>query len=138
MDPRPDFDRIVADTRTEFTIRVRKWRTSMSGCAWQVRHPRGKVVRWIESPRPRSALSLSIFLHEVGHHVIGFDRFSRRCEEEYHVWLWAMDRLKSLNIDPGPAVDRRFNLSMQYALAKAMRRGLRSVPADLQVFAPAA
>ena len=34
----------------------------------------------------RGALSLAVFLHEVGHHVIGFDRYKQRCEEEYHVW----------------------------------------------------
>ena len=101
MTSRPDFDAIVAATRLEFGIRVRRWRTTMSGCAWRVDHPGGRSIRWVEAPRPKSPLSLSIFLHEVGHHVIGFDRYTRRCEEEYHVWLWAIDRLRWLGIEPG-------------------------------------
>ena len=138
MTSRPDFDAIVAATRLEFGVRVRRWRNTMSGCAWRVDHPDGRSIRWIESPRPKSPLSLSIFLHEVGHHVIGFDRYTRRCEEEYHVWLWAIDRMRTLGVEPGEAVTRRFDLSMRYAMSKALRRGLKTVPSDLNVFLPAA
>ena len=138
MTSRPDFDAIVAATRLEFGIRVRRWRTTMSGCAWRVDHPGGRSIRWVEAPRPKSPLSLSIFLHEVGHHVIGFDRYTRRCEEEYHVWLWAIDRLRWLGIEPDENVMRRFDLSMRYAVSKAMRRGLKTVPSDLNVFLTAA
>lgn len=134
----PAFDQIVADTRQEFGIRVRRWRKSMSGCAWRVDHPDGRIIRWIEAPRPKSPLSLSIFLHEVGHHVIGFDQYGRRCEEEYHVWLWAIDRMRFLGIDPNPAVHRRFDVSMRYAVSKAMRRGLKALPSELDAFRPAA
>lgn len=119
-------------------IRVRKWRRNMSGCAWQVSYRNGRVVRWIEAPVPKTSISLAIFLHEVGHHVIGFDRFRRRCEEEYHVWQWALDQMRKAGIDPDAKVRRRYQLSMEYAVGKAMRRGIKDLPATLSQFIPAA
>jgi hypothetical protein len=107
----------------------------MSGCAWQVSHRTGKVDRWIEAPYPKTAISLAVFLHEVGHHAIGFDRFRKRCEEEYHVWLWAMAQMRHLGVEPDAKVLRRFDLSMRYAVGKAIRRGIRNLPSDLMQFA---
>jgi hypothetical protein len=126
---------IVAATKSLHDIRVRRWRTSMTGCAWRVYHHDGRVVNWIESPRPRTPISLAIFLHEVGHHVIGFERYKKRCEEEYHVWLWALREMDRLGIPADARVQRRFQLSMQYAVAKALRRGLKNLPAPLAAFA---
>lgn len=110
----------------------------MSGCAWQERFADGAVVRWVEAPYPRSRVSLAIFLHEVGHHVVGFGRYKRRCEEEYHVWRWAMETMRDLGIEPDARVMRRFELSMRYAVSKALRRGVRELPDELLPFAPAA
>jgi hypothetical protein len=98
----------------------------------------GRVDNWIESPVPRTPISLAIFLHEVGHHVIGFQRYRKRCEEEYHVWLWALDEMHRLGFVPDEKVHRRFELSMQYAVGKAVRRGLRSLPQPLHRFLPKA
>lgn len=110
----------------------------MSGCAWQERYADGRTVRWIEAPYPRSPVSLAIFLHEVGHHVIGFDRYRRRCEEEYHVWHWAIETMRKLGVEPDARVLRRFERSMQYAVEKALRRGVKQLPGELMQFAPAA
>jgi hypothetical protein len=115
-------------------IRVRKWRRSMSGCAWRVYYHDGRVINWIEAPRPKTPLSLAIFLHEVGHHVIGFERFKKRCEEEYHVWRWAIEQMRDLGVVPDKKVQRRFELSMQYAVGKALRRGIKELPKPLQQF----
>jgi hypothetical protein len=131
------FSTIVRDMRQKYDLRVRKWRTTMSGCAWRVYHADGRSVNWIESPYPKTPISLAIFLHEVGHHVIGFERYKRRCEEEYHVWVWAIDQMKKLGVDPDARVRRRFNLSMQYAVDKAMRRGLKDLPQTLHRFVSA-
>jgi len=131
------FTPIVRDMRQKYDLRIRKWRTSMSGCAWRVYHADGRSVNWIESPYPKTPISLAIFLHEVGHHVIGFERYRRRCEEEYHVWVWAIDQMKKLGVEPDARVRRRFNLSMQYAVDKAMRRGLKDLPQTLHRFVPA-
>lgn len=132
------FEPIVRHIKSQHQIRIRRWRRNMSGCAWQVRYDDGRVVRWIESPYPRTPISLCIFLHEVGHHVIGFDRFKRRCEEEYHAWTWAIEQMRALGIAPGPKVETRFQLSMEYAVGKALRRGMKSLPDSLQPFAPRA
>ncbi|HSU66395.1 MAG TPA: hypothetical protein VLJ39_05970 [Tepidisphaeraceae bacterium] len=129
---------IVRRIRSKHEIRVRRWRRTMSGCAWQVRYEDGRVIRWIESPYPRTPISLAIFLHEVGHHVIGFERYKRRCEEEYHAWTWAIEQMQSLGIEPDAHVLERFQLSMEYAVGKALRRGIKELPDPLLQFAPRA
>jgi hypothetical protein len=133
-----DFNRIVQHARSRYDVKVRRWRSSMSGAAWRVYHHDGRVLNWIEAPRPKTPISLAIFLHEVGHHAIGFERYKRRCEEEYHVWLWALDEMKRHGVAPDAKVRKRFDLSMQYAVAKAMRRGIKHLPAPLRRFRCAA
>jgi hypothetical protein len=136
--PVADFSPIVETMKSRYDLRVRKWRRSMSGCAWRCYHHDGRVVNWIESPIPKTPLSLAIFLHEVGHHAIGFSTYKKRCEEEYHVWVWAIAQMRKLGIEPDERVARRFDLSMQYAVGKAMRRGLKDLPQPLEQFLPKA
>ena len=133
-----NYSLIVRLMKSRYDLRVRRWRRNMSGCAWRVYHHDGRVVNWIESPFPKTAISLSIFLHEVGHHVIGFERFKKRCEEEYHVWQWALNEMRKLGVEPDAKVHRRFELSMQYAVGKAMRRGIKALPEPLTRFLPKA
>jgi hypothetical protein len=128
------FATIVRDMRRKYDLRIRKWRTTMSGCAWRVYHADGRAVNWIEAPYPKTPISLAIFLHEVGHHVIGFEKYKKRCEEEYHVWLWAIKEMKKLGVEPDERVQRRFDLSMQYAVDKAVRRGIKQLPLTLHRF----
>lgn len=129
---------VVELMKSRYSIRIKKWRRNMSGCAWRVYHADGRVHNWIEAPVPRTPISAAIFLHEVGHHVIGFDRYKRRCEEEYHVWVWALEQMKELGIAHDERVRRRFALSMEYAVGKAVRRGLKILPEPLTKFLPAA
>jgi hypothetical protein len=129
-----DYSNIVEQMKQTYGVRVRKWRRAMSGCAWRVYYHDGRVINWIEAPVPRTPISLAIFLHEVGHHVIGFERYKRRCEEEYHVWVWAINQMRELGIEPDAKVHRRFQLSMQYAVGKAMRRGIKALPELLEQF----
>ena len=133
-----DFSRIVEKMKHKYQLKVRKWRTTMSGCAWRVYHHDGRAVNWIESPYPKTPISLAIFLHEVGHHAIGFQTYKKRCEEEYHVWVWAIKEMRRLGVEPDARVRRRFELSMQYAVGKAMRRGLKLLPEPLGQFVPKA
>jgi hypothetical protein len=133
-----DYDQIVTDLKARYQIRVHRWRRSMSGCAWRVYYMDGTVVNWVESPYPKSPLSLAIFLHEIGHHVIGFHSFKRRCEEELHAWNWALRMLESMNVEIDDRVRRRYRLSMEYAVGKAVRRGMKLVPEPLRRFAVAA
>ena len=110
----------------------------MTGCAWRVTHADGRTTNWIESPVPRTPISLAIFLHEVGHHVIGFDAYRRRCEEEYHAWAWALARMAAVGCPPDGRTLARFDLSMRYAVGKAVRRGMGSIPPPLARFASVA
>lgn len=134
----PDYSQLIDDLKKCYDVRVRKWRRSMSGCAWRVLYHDGRVINWIEAPVPRTPISLAIFLHEVGHHVIGFDRYKKRCEEEYHVWVWAIRKMRELGVEPDERVERRVRLSMQYAVNKAVRRGIKAIPQQLEQFLPQA
>jgi hypothetical protein len=131
-----DFSHIVEEMKTRHDVRVRRWRTGMSGKAWRVYYHDGRVVNWIESPKPKTPISLSIFLHEVGHHVIGFARYRKRCEEEFHVWMWALNEMRRHQVEPDYKVHRRVELSMRYAVGKAMRRGIKEVPELLLKYLP--
>jgi hypothetical protein len=126
-----DYAQIVEQMKQHHDVRVRKWRRSMSGCAWRVYFHDGRVINWIESPVPRTPISLAIFLHEIGHHVIGFDTYKRRCEEEYHAWQWAIGQMRKLGVEPDAKVTRRVERSMQYAVDKAVRRGIKQIPETL-------
>ncbi|HEX4056609.1 MAG TPA: hypothetical protein VHX86_20305 [Tepidisphaeraceae bacterium] len=126
-----DFNTIVEKMKRRYDIRVRRWRSNMSGKAWRVYYHDGRVINWIESPKPKTPLSLAIFLHEVGHHVIGFERYRTRCEEEFHVWMWALKEMRRRGIEPNEKVHRRVELSLRYAVSKAVRRGIKRIPESL-------
>jgi hypothetical protein len=128
---------IVRALKNRYRIRVRRWRGSMSGCAWRTYHADGRETNWIEAPVPRSPVSLAVFLHEVGHHVIGFETYRRRCEEEHAAWLWALAEMRRLGVEPDGRTLRRFERSMQYAVGKAERRGIRGLPVELAQYSSA-
>ena len=90
----------------------------------------------IESPYPRGPMSCVVFLHEIGHHAIGFGKYRPRCLEEYFAWKWALREMKAHGFNVTSAVDKRFERAMRYALAKALRRGLKRVPSELLQFIP--
>lgn len=115
-------------------VRVRKWRTAMSGCAWTVSYADGRTSRLIESPRPRGPVSAAIFLHEVGHHVIGLGRFKPRCLEEYYAWAYSIAQLRAWGVAITPRVLERVRLSLEYAVGKAARRGMKAIPAELTAY----
>jgi hypothetical protein len=134
----PDWSHIVDSMKSRYDLRIRRWRRTMSGCAWRVYHHDGRVVNWIEAPVPKTPISLAIFLHEVGHHAIGFKTYRKRCEEEYHVWMWAIAQMRGFGVQPDAKVHRRVQLSMQYAVGKAMRRGIKQLPETLTQYLPQA
>lgn len=125
------YDQLVADMKREHGVRVRKWRTSTSGCAWAVHYSDGSMSRLIESPYPRGAVSCGVFLHEIGHHVIGLGRYRPRCLEEYHAWAWSLRTMQDRGFRIAPSLERRVHESLHYAVAKAQRRGLKSIPEEL-------
>ena len=130
-----DYSQIVEELKRRYGVRVRRWRKNMTGCAWRVFYRDGSVINWIESPLPKTPISLAIFLHEIGHHAIGFDTYRLRCEEEFRAWEFALAEMRRAGVEPDERVERRVELSVRYAVDKAMRRGLKRVPATLQTFA---
>jgi hypothetical protein len=122
-------------------LRVKRWRRGTTGVAYELRTAgrRGtpdRVERWIEAPYPRGPVSCAVFLHEIGHHAIGLGAVSPRCLEEYHAWRWAAEGLAAAGIPVGPSVERRMREGLEYAVAKALRRGLRRLPPELAPYAP--
>jgi hypothetical protein len=130
------YEAMTREMLARYNVRVRKWRTSMSGIAWYVTYRDGHVQRLIESPRPRGPMSAAIFLHEIGHHAIGFNVYKPRCLEEYHAWQFSLREMERLGLNITESVHRRVDRSLRYAVAKAQRRGIREVPAELLPYLP--
>jgi len=137
--PRPiqkKYDAIVEKMKEIYGFKIRKWRSSMSGCAWELKDKQGNIYRMLESPYPKGPMSCAIFLHEVGHHAIGFNTYKPRCLEEYYAWEWSLSAMKANNINVTANVLKRRDNALQYAVAKALRRGLKRVPIELEPFIP--
>jgi hypothetical protein len=133
---RQRYEQLVEVMKCRYAIRVRRWRRRMSGCAWEMHDRHGNTVaRWIESPRPRTPISAAIFLHEVGHHAIGFRTYKPRCLEEYMAWQWALRAMSEHQIPIDGKVARRVESSLRYAVAKARRRNIKSLPQELVKYA---
>lgn len=125
------YDTVVRVMLARYGIKVRKWRTSMSGIARLSVYKDGTVLRTLESPRPKGPMSMAVFLHEIGHHAIGFDVYKPRCLEEYHAWRWSLEAMAHNNLPITDSVRYRMARSLHYAVAKARRRGIKGVPAEL-------
>jgi hypothetical protein len=131
------YDALVIEMKSLHGIRVRKWRRSSSGVAWEARYRDGRIVRYIAAPYPRGPMSCAIFLHEVGHHAIGLGVYRPRCLEEFVAWQWALREMRARGFAVTPSVEKRVRESLRYAVEKARRRGLRDLPPELAAFAPA-
>lgn len=128
------YDALVSEMKRVHGVRVVRWRSSTSGCAWEVAYSTGGVARLIEAPYPRGPMSCAIFLHEIGHHAIGLRRFRPRCLEEFHAWRWALEEMEAQGFSVTAAVTKRRDDALRYAVAKAVRRGLRRVPIELEPY----
>ena len=128
------YDELVQRMKNAHNIAIRKWRMSMTGVAYELRYSNGRMKRMVSAPRPRSPVSACIFLHEVGHHAIGFRKFRPRCLEEYHVWQWAFAQMRRYGIPINPRVLRHYRRSMYHYVRLARRRGLRQLPPILGEF----
>jgi hypothetical protein len=129
------YDALVREMKRTYGVRVRKWRGSTSGCAWVVRYDDGTVSRLVEAPYPRGPVSCAIFLHEIGHHAIGWDTHRLRCLEEHDAWRWALDAMRARGLNVTEAVEKRMAESLRHAVAKAKRRGLKRIPPELLRYA---
>jgi hypothetical protein len=129
------YDAMTRDMLHAYGVRVRRWRSAMSGIAWELRYHDGRTARLIECPRPKGPMSAAIFLHEIGHHAIGFNTYKPRCLEEYYAWAFALEQMARLNLNITDGVRRRMHDSLHYAVQKARRRGIRSIPSELEPYA---
>lgn len=129
------YDQLVIEMKRIHGVRVVKWRSSTSGCAWEVHYANGINARLIEAPYPRGPMSCAVFMHEIGHHAIGLKRFRPRCLEEYHAWRWGLKEMESRGFNVTPAVLSRRDAALRYAVAKAIRRGIRALPEELLPYA---
>lgn len=125
------YDAMVNELLLEHGIKVRKWRKNSSGIARLTEYRDGRIVRTLESPYPRGPVSAGIFLHEVGHHVIGFGTYKPRCLEEFKAWEYAMAEMERRGLAINDALRDRVRRSLGYAVGKATRRGLRDLPVEL-------
>ncbi len=131
------YEEITRQMLKEQGVRVRKWRSSMSGVAWQVTYQDGTMSKLIESPKPKGPMSAAVFLHEIGHHAIGFGTYKPRCLEEYYAWKYSIEKMEELGLNVTDRVHARMRDSLEYAVAKALRRGLKRVPEELVPYIPA-
>lgn len=128
------YDAVVELMLARYNIRVRKWRSAMSGVAWYITYRDGRQVNLIEAPRPKGPMSVAVFLHEIGHHAIGFDVYKPRCLEEYHAWRFALAAMHEHGLNITDQVRYRMHQSLWYAVSKAKRRGIRKIPDELLPF----
>jgi len=128
------YEFMTRDLLRIYGVRVRKWRSSMSGVAWEVTYRDGTVSKLIESPRPKGPMSAAVFCHEIGHHAIGFRTYRPRCLEEHHAWAWSLRTMAQYELNITQGVRDRMHDSLHYAIEKARRRGLRHLPPELQPF----
>ncbi len=128
------YDGIVVEMKQKYGIRINKWRSSMSGCAWEVAYRDGTLSRLIESPYPKGPMSCAVFLHEIGHHAIGLHRYRPRCLEEYLAWKWSLEAMVAHDVKVTDRVQRRVADSLWYAVRKARKRGLKKLPVELVPF----
>jgi hypothetical protein len=117
-----------------YKISIRRWRKHMSGMAYELKYADGRIKRLISAPRPRSAVSAAIFLHEVGHHAIGFKRYPCRCLEEYYVWHWTFREMHARHIPITDRVLRHYRRSMQHYIRQATPHDVWKLPVPPHTF----
>ena len=128
-----NYRELIREVKERYKISVIKWRRHMTGIAYELAYPDGTIKRLIEAPKPRGPVSAAIFLHEVGHHAIGFKRYKPRCLEEHYVWQWTFREMESRHIPITPGVTKHFKLSMYHYVTRC-RRAHETVPHELHHF----
>lgn len=98
-------------------LRVRRWRSSTTGCAYH-------HTPEIEGPVPRGRVSFAVLAHEVGHKALHHGRSKPRWLEEVEAWEFALLQFERLNLgDPGVGVRRRAERGIAHSFGMAVRRG---------------
>jgi len=104
-------------------VKVMTVRASMSGVAYI-------EDRIISAPKPIKPLHFAIFAHEVGHIANGHVKL--RWKEELEAWSFAIAQFKVFGFRIPKEVKQRMNHSLSFALAKALNRNMKVIPAELR------
>ena len=110
----------------------------MSGCAWRVLSPRraGGELDRIALPAHAGAAWRS-FCHEVGHHVIGFDRYKKAIRRGISRLAVGPAADALLGVEPDEKVLRAYDLSMRLCRGQSPAAWIEG-PARAAVGLPAA
>lgn len=130
----PKYEHMKDTLLAENGITVQKWRTNMSGVAILAVGSRGERYKLLESPYPRGPVSAAVFCHEVSHHILGVGSIKPRCLEELAAWDGAIELMERFGIRVTERVLDRRERSLRYAVYKARRSGLKSLPSQLEPF----
>lgn len=109
---------LINNLMKENNIKLKGYKTNLTGVAYP-------DERSIIIPKPTTKLRLSICLHEVGHIVLNHNNKKKRYIEEKEAWDFALNYMKKEKIPITKKVRIRRKESINYAIGKAMRRGLK-------------
>ena len=54
--------------------------------------------------------------------------------EEFHAWRWAIEEMEARGLNVTVGVRRRRDEALKYAVRKALRRGLKRLPIELEPY----
>ena len=109
-------------------IRVRLWRSSLTGCA-------NVAKSEIEVPKPLTRKSLYIFLHEIGHVAIGHLGKKKRHVEEYEAEQFAHERMRELGFAVPRSQTERAKAYVARKIGQAYARGAKRIDPKARRFA---
>lgn len=101
---------------------------------WSRTHAHPKKRRVCKWKQANSIQSTLILFHEIGHIENNHGKM-RRCEEEYHATVWAIERLREYGLI-GKVTDREKILHQQYIydeLDRGVRRGGIGYPSEAEL-----
>lgn len=109
-------------------IAIRKYRTSpWSGKAYLSSFE-------IIVPHPKSNISLSTYLHELGHLTNLARTQKKSCLREFYAERFCLDQLKRFSIKRNKRMIKHSNWYMAYSLAQAMNRKMKDIPEELKKY----
>lgn len=88
----------------------------------------------VQIPPSRDPVRVAIAAHEFGHFDIGFSSRATVCKQELGAWIAGVTRLVRAKIIIDETAAQRIIDSISYAMSKAARRWIRSLPEPMSRF----
>lgn len=109
-------------------IKIRKYgKSPWSGRAWFKTYE-------IIVPEPKSDISLSTYLHELGHLRPEASSEKKSCMNEYRAEMFAEEMMKKHGIRRSKKMRKHANWYIAYSLAQALNRGMVKIPDELKKY----